>query len=182
MHQISVHTQRAARALTAGLARPATLRARLARVLAHPLLAGAAPARASLCLTLTTDEEIHALNRQYRGKDKPTDVLSFALLEGERVWSPPGAPVELGDVVVSLDTARAQAARGALPRLASALGARPWGLSDEVSFLALHGLLHLLGFDHEGDAEAEVMEGLERSLLPALLGLRGAPRAARGGR
>lgn len=178
MHQISTHTHRAARALTEGLSRPSTLRARLDRVLRHPHLAGVAPARAALCLTLTTDDEIHALNLEYRGKDKPTDVLSFALLEGEQVWTPPGAPTQLGDIVISLHTARAQAARGALPRLTPALGARAWSLSDEVSFLALHGLLHLLGFDHEGEEEAEEMEALELALLPTLLGLR-APSAPR---
>jgi rRNA maturation RNase YbeY len=169
MHQISIHTHAKARGLKGELCHPSTLRARLTRVLKHPHLAEVVPARAALCLTLTTDEEVHALNLEYRGKDKPTDVLSFSLLEGERVWTPPGAPTQLGDIVISLHTAREQAARGALPRLTPALGARPWSLSDEVSFLALHGLLHLLGFDHERDAEAEEMEALELALLPTLL-------------
>lgn len=90
-------------------------------------------------LRLTTDAEIHALNRDYRSKDKPTDVLAFAQREG------PSAklhPTLLGDIVISVDTARRQAKRG---------------LEKELLHLASHGLCHLLGYDHRDDAEEKVM-------------------------
>jgi probable rRNA maturation factor len=99
--------------------------------------------------------------------------LSFALTEGEEMWTPPGEPTSLGDIIISVETARRQAERGALPRLKSGLPThREWSVRDEVSFLALHGLLHLLGFDHEEETDAEEMEALELALLPCLLGLR----------
>ncbi len=90
-------------------------------------------------LRLTTDQEIRVLNREFRGKDKPTDVLAFAQREG-----PTGAlhPQVLGDIVISVDTARRQAKRG---------------LPAELLHLACHGLCHLLGYDHRDDAEERVM-------------------------
>lgn len=90
-------------------------------------------------LRLTDDATIHALNRDYRAKDKPTDVLAFAQREG-----PGGAlhPELLGDVVISVDTARKQAKRG---------------LHAELLHLASHGLCHLLGYDHRDDEEERVM-------------------------
>lgn len=90
-------------------------------------------------LRLTTDAEIHALNRDYRGKDTPTDVLAFAQREG------PSAklhPTLLGDIVISVETARKQAKRG---------------LEKELLHLASHGLCHLLGYDHRDDAEEKTM-------------------------
>ncbi|MFN0251168.1 MAG: rRNA maturation RNase YbeY [Kofleriaceae bacterium] len=90
-------------------------------------------------LRLTTDAEIHALNRDYRAKDKPTDVLAFAQREG------PSAklhPTLLGDIVISVETARRQAKRG---------------LEKELLHLASHGLCHLLGYDHRDDDEEKVM-------------------------
>ncbi len=149
-----------------------TLRRRLRRLLRDPILIERTPSLCSVCLTLSDDEEVRALNRDYRGKDQPTDVLSFALAEGESLWTPPDIPVELGDIIISLDTAKRQMRRGALPRLSSVIGAHPWSLSDEVSFLALHGLLHLLGYDHVDEDEAEEMEALELKLLPTLLNIR----------
>lgn len=92
-----------------------------------------------VALRLTTDAEIHALNRDYRSKDKPTDVLAFAQREG------PSAtlhPTLLGDIVISVETARKQAKRG---------------LEKELLHLASHGLCHLLGYDHRDDAEEKVM-------------------------
>ena len=171
-HQITLLT----RSEVKGVARPQTLRARLARLLAHPLLAERVTQEVSVCLTLTTDTEVHELNRDYRGKDKPTDVLSFALTEGEELWLPPGEALPLGDIIISVDTATRQAARGALPRLEAALGSRAWSVRDELSFLMLHGLLHLLGYDHEEEEEAEEMEALELALLPTLLNLKRAPQ------
>jgi probable rRNA maturation factor len=90
-------------------------------------------------LRLTGDAAIHELNRDYRAKDKPTDVLAFAQREG------PGADVHpelLGDLVISVDTARRQAKRG---------------LAQELLHLASHGLCHLLGYDHRDDEEERVM-------------------------
>ena len=92
-----------------------------------------------VALRLTTDAEIHALNRDYRKKNKPTDVLAFAQREG------PGGklhPTLLGDIVISVDTARRQAKRG---------------LEKELLHLASHGLCHLLGYDHRDDAEEKAM-------------------------
>ncbi len=108
---------------------------------------------AELSILLVSDAEMRKLNRDYRGKDRPTDVLSFAQQEG-----PGGAPDGLlGDVVVSVDTAKRQAAaRGAtLPR--------------EAERLLVHGLLHLLGYDHERSAaEARRMQRRERALARGL--------------
>ncbi len=139
---------------------------RLLELLGHP--------DDDLVLVLTDDEEIRDLNRAYRAKDQPTDVLSFPQGEGEGPPLPPGVPRTLGDVVVSVPTAARQAERGALPRLWPALGAAAdgagpaWGLRDEITFLIVHGVLHLLGFDHQTDPEAAEMEGREAELIAAL--------------
>ena len=108
---------------------------------------------AELSLVLCSDRVIHGLNRDWRGADRPTDVLSFAQREGEG-----GAPDGLlGDVVISVDTARRQAA---------ACGA---SLARESERLLIHGVLHLLGYDHErSPAEARRMQRRERALARAL--------------
>ncbi len=111
-------------------------------------------------VTLTDDAEIHALNRGYRGKDKPTDVLAFAQREGPGGQLHRGA---LGDIVISVPTARAQAGRR--------------GLGAELRFLAAHGLCHLLGYDHRDDAEETEMNTRMAGLL-AEAGRRGPVRAA----
>lgn len=149
---------------------PSTLRGRAER-----LLAALDRPDAELVVVLTDDEEIHGLNRDYRGKDAPTDVLSFPQEEGEAVPLPPGVPRPLGDVVISIDTATRQVRDGCLPRLWPALGATaapPWALMDEVTFLLLHGVLHLVGYDHIEPDDATEMEALEADLLPGLLGRR----------
>lgn len=93
---------------------------------------------AELSVLLCDDARIQQLNRDFRHKDKPTDVLAFAMSEGEHV----AAPIEvLGDVAISLPTARRQAAERGVACL------------DEVTMLLAHGLLHLLGFDHRTAAE-----------------------------
>ncbi len=126
------------------------LRAHL-RVLGRP--------RGVVDVSLVEDREIHALNLQWRGVDAPTDVLSFAFDEAEG----PAGPVDLlGDLIVSLDTADRQAeAMRRQFRLAD------YALWHEVAFLATHGLLHLLGHDHQHAAQAARMEALERQLLAA---------------
>src|SRR5436190_1340888 len=120
----------------------ARLRRRAERMVAAAALADPSlgkPARVQVGLTLTDDAEIHALNRDYRRKDKPTDVLAFAMREGEGGGLHPG---QLGDVVISVETARRQAKHG-LPR--------------EITFLWAHGLCHLLGYDHQTDAQEREM-------------------------
>ena len=146
-----------------------TLRARIKRALSDPRVSDYVPEKVELCLTLLDDQEIHRLNRDYRKKDKATDVLSFALLEGEVFNLPSEIATPIGDLMISVETALAQSKRGALPRLKPLLKDERWGLSEELSFLALHGLLHLLGFDHENEDEAEVMEALEAELLGSVL-------------
>lgn len=111
---------------------------------------------AELSVVLCDDAFIHPLNRDWRGKDKPTDVLSFSQREGEQADE--DDPV-LGDVVISLETAARQAAE------------RGHDLDHEARVLLVHGVLHLLGYDHEQDDEAEEMEALERDLLGELAGL-----------
>ena len=120
---------------------------------ARRLLASLHLSHAELSLLLVSDREMHRLNRSWRGKDRPTDVLAFAQAEG-----PGGAPEGLlGDVVISVDTARRQAVE---------LG---HSLAREAARLLVHGLLHLLGYDHERSAaEARRMERKERALLRAL--------------
>ena len=109
--------------------------------------------RSELSVALVDDAEMRELNGAWRGKPRPTDVLAFSMLEGE------GAEHRrrlLGDVVISVETAAAQAA------------ARHRGLDEELTRLLIHGLLHLIGYDHESDAEARVMEAEQRRLLREL--------------
>lgn len=107
-----------------------------------------------ISILLTDDEEIRGLNRGYRKKDKATDVLSFPMREGDFGNLNPDI---LGDVVISLDTASMQAEE------------RGETLEEEINFLLAHGILHLLGFEHEGSAaEARLMQTKERELLKLL--------------
>jgi probable rRNA maturation factor len=102
-----------------------------------------------LSVLITDDRTIQALNRQHRGKDRPTDVLSFPL---DDAAGDTGARL-LGDVVISVDTAARQA-----------LG-RKRGLIEEVRFLLAHGILHLIGHDHAYPAEKRRMDSLTRQLV-----------------
>ncbi|HXU01578.1 MAG TPA: rRNA maturation RNase YbeY [Polyangia bacterium] len=106
--------------------------------------------RSSTCLVLTDDDEIRTLNRTYRKHDRATDVLSFHLQELAGEGDPAGDGVALGDIVISLETARRRAP-----------GKR---LITEAERLAIHGLCHLFGHDHKRPAEAKVMFTLERKL------------------
>ena len=107
-----------------------------------------------LSVVLTDDAEVQALNRDWRGQDKPTNVLSFP---GDRESAAPGAPALLGDVVIALQTVQREVAAGDAA-----------SLSDHLAHLVVHGVLHLLGHDHEDDAEAEEMERRETALLKRL--------------
>jgi probable rRNA maturation factor len=139
---------------------------------AEVILARAGEADSELSLALVSDARIRELNRDYRGKDAPTDVLSFSLLEGEGTL-PPGVPRALGDVIVSVEAAARQAADRD-----SELGGVGYALMDELCFLIAHGVLHLLGHDHETPEEAAEMEARELALLADLTSF--APRAHHG--
>lgn len=114
---------------------------------------------AEVSVTLVDDDQIQELNRSYRAQDRPTDVLSFALREGEDGFVPPagaGIPELLGDVVISAPRARAQA---------SEYG---HSLERELGYLLTHGILHLLGYDHETEAGAAAMRAEEEAVLAAV--------------
>lgn len=109
----------------------------------------------SLSVALASDEELRELNRTWRGLDKPTNVLSFP--SGETADARPGAPPpHFGDVILAWDTV----AREALDQRKS--------LSAHATHLIVHGTLHLFGYDHEADDEAELMERLETNVLAGL--------------
>lgn len=119
------------------------------------------PDSCDVSISLVSEEEIHALNRDYRGKDAPTDVLSF---ECDNPWdeSIQGENVELGDVVIALDVVNAQREQ--------------FGTSfeQEASLMLVHSLLHLLGFDHMIEDDEREMQGHEKRILDAygLTGIR----------
>jgi probable rRNA maturation factor len=127
--------------------------ARIAPELAHP--------RLSASILFADDAEVHTLNRAWRGKDKPTNVLSFPMLEREELLALPaeGPPELLGDLALALETCQREAADKAI------------SLEHHTAHLIIHGLLHLAGYDHETSPEdARAMEGLEIKAL-ALMGI-----------
>lgn len=113
------------------------------------------PENAQVSVTFVDDAAIHELNREHRGVDRPTDVLSFPQFEADEEI-PEGMPHVLGDLVVSLETARRQA--------------EEYGHSEEreIAFLLVHGFLHLLGYDHETAEEEAEMREEQRVLLDRL--------------
>lgn len=117
-------------------------------------------------VALVDDAYIRVLNREYRGGDYATDVLSFRLDDGDgasdRGDAPAGAPV-LGDIVISIERARDQARQFKQP------------LRREVALLAIHGVLHLLGYDDETEAAAAVMWARQKELLETIFGGGAAP-------
>ena len=129
------------------------------RAEAHVLLAAVGESAAEMAVCLVDDARIRDLNRRYRGKRRGTDVLAFAMREGPRA---PGDEHVLGDVVISLDAAVRQARR------------RGRSVAAEVRRLLVHGMLHLLGYDHERSAvAARAMRSMERRLLRQLRPTRG---------
>src|SRR5690242_19721821 len=112
-----------------------------------------------LGVLITDDAQLHALNREYRGVDAPTDVLSFGDDEGDQpphaaFVRPPGAPRYLGDLAISYERVASQAA--------------DYGHSQarELAYLTVHGVLHLLGYDHErGEDEAALMRTREEAAM-----------------
>lgn len=114
------------------------------------------PAATVTVLTLTGDEHLREYNRRFRGLDEPTDVLAFAAREkpsDQRFQAPPGTENWLGDIVISLPRARQQAR------------AAKHSMNDEVRLLAVHGFLHLLGYDHAEPDEAATMQALTTRVL-----------------
>ncbi len=112
-----------------------------------------------LSLRLSDDAEIQQLNAQYRHKDQPTDVLAFAALESEQPLPPVAIaelPTYLGDLVISVETAQRQAQE------------RGHTLTQELAWLAAHGLLHLLGWDHPDEASLTQMLNQQAGLLQAV--------------
>jgi probable rRNA maturation factor len=108
---------------------------------------------AELSIRLVDDAAIAALNRRYRGRARPTDVLAFSLLEGEHARH---RGTLLGDVVIGMETAARQARQRRRP------------LDDEVARLLVHGVLHLLGYDHVRPAQARSMRAQERRVWRSL--------------
>lgn len=111
-------------------------------------------AAVEVSVVLADDAQVRILNRDFRGKDRPTNVLSFP--SGDDAGPMPGRPVLLGDVVVALETTTREAV------------AEGKTVGDHLAHLVVHGTLHLLGYDHEAEAEAEAMEELETELLAGL--------------
>ena len=111
---------------------------------------------AELAIMLTDDDGIRTLNKNWRGIDKPTNVLSFPALQPTGPRDNGDAPRMLGDIAIAYETAHAEA------------DAEHKLFSHHLSHLAVHGFLHLIGYDHEKDDEAEIMEELERKILAQL--------------
>jgi probable rRNA maturation factor len=114
---------------------------------------------AEISVKLTDDKEIRKLNRDYRGKDKPTNVLSFATLDAEEnAQSSPvcALPYAIGDIVIAYETVKREAEAMNVP------------LRDHYTHLLVHGTLHLLGYDHEQEIDAKRMEKLEILILKGL--------------
>lgn len=131
--------------------------------LVHQLLTFAAqeekvPMDSEVSLTFVHNDEIQELNRDYRQKDTPTDVISFALQEegeGELHVIGEEIPIMLGDIVISIDKAKEQAEEYGHP------------LERELGFLALHGFLHLLGYDHINEEDSKKMFSRQKEILDA---------------
>lgn len=122
----------------------------------EPLLANP---RLAVSLLFTSDAEVHALNREWRQRDKPTNVLSFPMLEREELASlaPEGPPEMLGDIALAYETCGREAAEKGVT------------LEVHATHLIVHGLLHLAGHDHvDSDEQAEAMEALETRILAKL--------------
>jgi probable rRNA maturation factor len=111
-----------------------------------------------IAIRLTTDAEVQILNRDYRGKDQPTNVLSFPMMSPEELLAPSGIVPEilLGDIALARETCEREA--------------KEKGVSFEAhaTHLIVHGVLHLLGYDHMGQDEAEAMEAIERRVMAGL--------------
>jgi len=117
------------------------------------------PVAVEVSVKLADDDEVHALNASYRGKDKPTNVLSFPMVQDDLLDVldiGDDGEVLLGDIILADGVCRREAAeKGA-------------SVADHATHLIVHGMLHLLGYDHIDDGEAEAMEAIERAALATL--------------
>lgn len=111
-----------------------------------------------ISVVLANDDLVQTLNREYRNKDKPTNVLSFAQLDTPDGWQAPAAPgpCTLGDLILGFETVRTEAEQ------------EKKSLSAHLTHLIIHGMLHLLGYDHMEEGPADAMESLEIQLLKGL--------------
>lgn len=114
-------------------------------------------AEGDICIELTNDPVIHLLNRELRGVDRPTDVLSFPVNEGEELIAVPDG--HLGDIMISVETAQRQAEE---------LG---HSTAREIAFLAIHGTLHVLGYDHMSPEDEEIMTARQRAIITKIEGI-----------
>ncbi len=135
-----------------GWARIPGVEACVRRAAEAAMLNGEAPP-SEISVVLSDDEHMRELNKHHRNMDKPTNVLSFP---PARMKPPAGSPRFLGDIVLALETVEREAREEAKP------------LENHISHLVVHGVLHLLGYDHEDEEEAEMMENREREILSSL--------------
>lgn len=118
------------------------------------------PSAIEVAVRFTSDEEVHTLNRQYRDKDKPTNVLSFPMIQPDLLdtvtQNSDDGEVLLGDIVLAHGVCSVEAEE------------RGISVDDHATHLIVHGMLHLLGYDHIEDGEAEAMEAMEQAAMAAL--------------
>ena len=118
------------------------------------------PATVEISVRLTSDDEVHALNRQYRHKDKPTNVLSFPMVQPDLIdtvsQNSDDGELLLGDIVLAHGVCATEAAEKGV------------SVEEHATHLLVHGTLHLLGYDHMGDEDAEAMDEIERQALGSL--------------
>jgi probable rRNA maturation factor len=130
----------------------------LRHVLEKPLLSENVPSNAEISLVIVGQERIHELNREYRAKDKPTDVLSFAMSEHKEeeeetgFMAPPDGLLHLGEVIISYPQAVIQAAE------------HGHSIEKEMAVLIIHGVLHILGYDHEKADMEPAMQAKEKEI------------------
>ena len=119
----------------------------------HELLSGDKSYYLNVCLS--DDAEVHQLNKEFRGMDKPTNVLSFANVDDDEFWAEyeESNELELGDIILAYETLQNEA------------NIKGISIYAHYGHLLVHGFLHLLGFDHQDDAEAEEMEDIETDIL-----------------
>lgn len=135
----------------------------LRHVLEKPLLIENVPPNIEISLVIVGQERIHELNREYRDKDKPTDVLSFAMSEQKDeeeetgFLTPPDGLVHLGEVIISYPQAVIQAVE------------HRHSIQKEMAILIIHGVLHILGYDHEKPEMEPAMQAKEKTILAEIL-------------
>ena len=112
---------------------------------------------AELSLFITGDETVHKLNRVYRGIDRTTDVLAFAFQDNDDFPALPDGAVQLGEIIISCPQASRQSEE------------QEYSLAREMAVLTIHGVLHLLGYDHESDEEEQSMKTREAEILAKLM-------------